>query len=220
MKQLRLLGLLFRPSLSSGLLAFVIAAAILGWADWSYIQHQHLFYDYLFGRYGLVTALEQAPDTYSAFKAALFKNPLTYNLAIVVIAIMVGSIVYTLLEGLRRTLEGTTSALAEIELATAASRKLVEEEIAVRLFLRMVSLGLWYLYWILFVSVMIPYCVVLSRTGVERVSAADLAGASPIAIAFIVLIIGMHAHVIFARLATLRPRLFGGHDEVVTILYG
>lgn len=219
MKQLRLLGLLFTPSLSSALLAFVVAAMIIGVADWSFIQHQHLFYDSLFGRYGLVTALERAPDTFTAFKSTLFKSPLTYNLAVVVIAAMVGAIVYTLLEGFRHTLEGTSNAITEIELATPTTRKVVEEEIIVRLFLRVTSLALWYFYWILFIGVMIPYCIMFSRTGVEQISGTDISGVGFVALGLVILMIGVHVHIVFARLSMLRPRLFGGHDVIATILY-
>ncbi|MEK7153586.1 MAG: hypothetical protein AAB834_06555, partial [Patescibacteria group bacterium] len=99
MYQLRLLRLLLQPSLLSFTLSCLVAAITLVIATWSHINSDNVLYTYLFGPYGLTTVLQESPNTFSVINAA-FGSSIAYDVAVVIFGILVGLLVYVLLQSI------------------------------------------------------------------------------------------------------------------------
>lgn len=209
MNRTRLLKRLLSPSVSSGLVVLIAVTLVLSLSAWTYIAHEQLFYEYLFGRYGLTTILLIAPDSFSFFRGAIINSLLTYYAIVFVAAIIVGLVVYTILESFERVGSGTRTLLQEIESNDKVSKELARETI-VRLALRCLSLIGWMCYILLFVKMLVPLSIALVQAGIDSLAIGSLMiGSASIIGAWLLLLVGSHMHVTFARLCLLRVRVFG-----------
>lgn len=202
--------LLLLPSLSSGTLTLLTALTLLAASGWSYINDNLLFYDQLFGIYGFKTLLLQSDGLY-ALQHALLDSSITYYILLVATGITVGLIVYTLLEAARVTVHTTAEELHEIG-DTDPAHKTAAREALERLLLRVTGLVGWGVYVAVFVSILLPFSIVLAQTGIDMLETSRIGGVVHCVGAFALLAMGLHIHIIFARLSMLRPRLFGDAD--------
>lgn len=214
--QLRLLRLLLQPSLLSFTLSSFTAAGILVVATWSHVSSHNLLYGYLFGQYGLTTILKESPNTFSAINTAFSSSSsIAYDIAIGVFAVLVGLLVYALLQSLDHMLADAGDALQEIAYAGEPVKKSVKKEVGLRLGLRVINCIVWCVYWIFFVNVLLPLCLVVAKTaGDSGVMPARWPEWTYTLLGFSLLLLTLHLHVIFLRLLVLRPRVFGGENIV------
>lgn len=209
MNRVRLLKLLLSPSLSSGLIVLITVTVTLSLVAWTYIAHEQLFYDYLFGRYGLTTILLIAPDSFGFFRGAIINSLLTYYAIVTVAAIIVTLVIYTILESFERVGSGTRSLWQEIESDDKVSKELLKET-SVKLVLRCLSLIGWMCYILLFVKMLIPLSIALLQSGLDGLATNTImVGVASIVGAWLLLLVGSHMHVTFARLCLLKVRVFG-----------
>lgn len=204
------LVLLLLPSLSSGLLTTVGAIAVLSISGWSYVNDNLLFYDQLFGIYGLKTQLIYSDGLYT-IQHAILDSALTYHILLAAAGMIVGLIVYTLLEAGRRTVHQAAEELHEIQ-DTDPAHKIAAREALERVLLRIASLVCWGMYVVVFARVLLPFSVISLQAGIDGFGTSFVASAINCAGAFALLSLGLHLHIIFARLLLLRPRLFGDAD--------
>src|SRR5688572_25188339 len=118
MSQFRLANLLLTPSVLSTIVTITSATIALGLSSWSYISDAELFYDYLFGPLGAVTALLSTPDPFMILRIVIFNNPLTYNALILVCAVVIGFIVFEILESSQRVVKESTAVWYELHTPT------------------------------------------------------------------------------------------------------
>lgn len=215
MYQLRLFGILLRPSLVSFIGTTTFTLFILGVSNWSYVTHSALFYDYFFGRYGITTILQQS--RHSILNLSIFDQTYTYDIVILLVAILTGILVYIILQSLTHGLAGAKEAIDEIEESHGASRRSVEVELATRWAVRIAAIVLWAIYWIFFINALLPFCILTTRVGATGLNM--WSGWLYYSLGFFVLWTGLHQHLVFARLAVLRPRLFGGRKAIDAQLY-
>jgi hypothetical protein len=213
--QLRLFGILLRPSLVSFIVTTGATFVVLSVSNWSYVTHSPLFYDYFFGRYGITTILQESRN--SILDAKIFYQTYTYDIVVLLVAILAGILVYIVLESFSHGLAGAKEAIDEIEESHGASRHSVEVELATRWMVRVASIVLWAVYWIFFINALLPFCILTSRVGASDLSMWP--GWLYNLLGFGVLWLGFHQHIIFARLVVLRPRLFGGRNVMDAELY-
>jgi len=202
--------LLLLPSLSSGTLAALLALCLLGASGWSYINENLLFYDQLFGIYGFKTLLLQTDNLY-ALQHALLDNTLTYYILLCATGIIIGVVVFTLLEAARLTIHKTVEELHEIEDPNPRHKAAAQEALE-RLLLRIASIIGWGVYVALFSSIILPFSIILTQTAIDGFETVPLNAIAYGAGAVVLLTIGLHVHIVFARLCMLRPRLFGDSD--------
>lgn len=202
--------LLLSPSVSSGALTMVGALGILIVSGWLYISNNQLFYDELFGIYGFKTLLIQN-DVWYAFQHMLFDSTATYYVMLLMAGITVGLIIFTLLEGIRRTATAAAEEVRQVE-DHNPSHKAAAREALERLLLRIASLVGWSVYVALFINIILPFCIILNQAGIDAFDSSKVSGAWYCFEAFALLIVSVHMHIIFARLCVLRPRLFGDSD--------
>lgn len=213
MSQFSLAHLLLLPSVLSGVTTVLLVLIFGAASTWAYVSHSQLFYDQLFGPFGAVTSLLQAPDFFAVFRATIINNPLTYNTIIIVAAVVVGLLVYQLLEGLGRAAKGTSVMWYGFQTQTNDAQQIAKETLT-KLVIRVVSFVCWVLYMLFFINILAPFCILLLQLGIDTLEASDWFGAAVCLAALLFLAVSVHLHVVFARLCLLRPRIFGGWELV------
>ena len=214
--QLRLFGLLLQPSIASSLLCTATSLGVLAFTSWTYATHSPLFYDYFFGAYGVATALQQAdPSTF--FDTSIFNQSYTYYVFMTFIAALIGFLVYIVLQNISLALGGARDAAQDIGVTRGAERHSVELEVLERILIRIGGLGTWAAYWLIFLGVLLPFCIITARSGAGAFD--TFFGIAQFGFAIVILWIGVHLHIVCLRLVLLHPRLFGGKNDLNAALY-
>jgi hypothetical protein len=170
-----------------------------------------LFYEYFFGVYGFNTMLVQGVNSLSIVQSAVFGSEITYNILILLCGVLVGVLVYALLEGIRLAAEQTSTTWRQLHLPGSEYSRAAHQNL-VRLVVLIAALVGWASYMAVFASVLLPTALVLVRAGTENLNFGMLGGGTQIAQSFALLFICLHVQVVFARLTLLRPRIFGWSD--------
>lgn len=208
MKRSYLIKLLLVPSLTGGILVAIIVSSVLMMAGWTYISHQQLFYEYLFGHYGLTTVLLIAPDSFSAFRTAIINGSLTYYSIVVVAAICATLITYTILETIHHMTQGTWAIWQELKSDSKLSHEILRQTIW-RQVIRIIGLIGWMAYFLAFINLLFPASIVVLQIGINMIALSQSVGWLYVLAAWLLLALSLHMHVTFMRLTFLRPRLFG-----------
>ncbi|HSX31875.1 MAG TPA: hypothetical protein VLF43_01315 [Candidatus Saccharimonadales bacterium] len=205
--------LLLTPSITSGVLTVAIALGVLGYSGWLYISDNQIFYDYLFGAYGLKTFVWQNSLGFSIWSQNFLSSPLAYYLLVGGAAITVGVAVFTVLQTTSGFVRGTAELIDQAQFKGPSQRSALRELVS-RLVLRTTALIGWAVYMAFFVSMLVPFSIVLNQMGIDRIRNGAFYGILATIGAFAVLVLALHLHTVFLRLTALRPRLFGGDDAI------
>lgn len=198
---------LITPSFLSGVLCAIITFAILGQASAAYIDENLLFYDYLFGRFGVITLVQTAPESLDVWYRTLVQSYAMYLFIVVTISLLVGLLIYVFLQ-----LIG--SVIRELSIIVRAMRSnspyshVALQEIIVHDGTRLVSIAGWAVYWAYFTSVAFPSSILILRSGIDAINGSAITGWLLILGSAGLLWLCLHVTVIFARLSFLRLRLF------------
>lgn len=207
-----LIKLLLTPSILSGAFVAGTAVLVLGITAWSFISERQLFYEYLFGVYGFNTLLvQQDTGSWQMIRQAIFGGNVTYYVLIVLCSLLVGLLVYTLLEGVRFAARETAAGWRQLHAPGSAYAQAAHRNL-VRQLARITGLVGWALYIIMFIGVLLPASMILTRAGVDDIEMAVAWGWVRVFEGFVLLALSLHVHVIFIRLVALRPRVFGDRD--------
>ncbi len=209
MTTLHKITLLLRPSLVSGIICTVATIVVMVVIAWSHIANDSLFYDALFGRFGVATALLFVPSNTFVIQDAILNSPITYYLIIGIAAITVGVLVYALLQGVNRFREEVDIVAIELRTHDPNLKGTVYDDLS-RLGVRLASLAAWLIYCIVFINLVWPFVVSLMLLALIDINTGDQSGWLYIGAATILFAISLQLHVVFIRLCTLRMRLFGG----------
>lgn len=191
----------------------VLSLALLGYNAWTYVRTNQLFYDYLFGAYGLQTYIWQQSADATAVRHAFLASPLAYYILVGVAATVGGLAVYTLLQGLSLLSSGTRRVWRELD-TLGPTRRAIAMALLSRWALRSVSLVGWAFFGAFFVSTLLPFVLVLNQTGIGHVHSGQPLGWLACALALAILAFSLHLQVVFTRLVFLRPRLFFGDRAI------
>jgi hypothetical protein len=211
MIQFRLTWLLLTPSLLSGSIVLVTTLIFIGLSTWGYISDSGLFYDYLFGPSGVVTVLLVAPDMSVFFRSAILSNPTTYNVLIFTAAVVIGFIVFEILEGSKRAAKESSALWYQLHSPSAGVREASKATLT-RLGVRIAAFISWMIYTLAFITAMTPFCITLLTIGIDAIAEGAMWGWAYGIAAASLFAFCLHLHIIFARLTLLRPRIFGGLD--------
>lgn len=135
-----------------------------------------------------------------------------YITLVCVVAVVVSAVVYLFLGSFERALSSLFNTLTIVQNADGQYRQQMRAEALARLIFRALALVGWVLYSLLFAAFLVPAFVALFSSGIADLSHVDWLA---LFTAYGALWIALHAHVVFARLLCLRPRLFGGADVIV-----
>jgi len=180
-------------------------------ASWSYVSNLPFFSTYLSGHYGFSSLLHEL----NLALGAAFNSNLSYNIAVICFAVLVGLAIYAMVESIRHMMADAHTALSEVNYADSRNRGQIEQTLGLRIGLRAVSAFVWLGYTIFYFEAILPYCASLIQK--TTMASSTVASARNLS-AFLLLLLATHLHVLFIRLIVLRPRLFdtsfigrGGH---------
>lgn len=217
MAQFRLTWLLLTPSLFSSALLIIITCLFVATGVWGYLSDSDIFESYLFGPSGLATALLTAPDLSTLLSSAIFRSPVTYAIVIFASAIIIGFLVFEILEGTRRVVRQSSVLWYRLH-SPQEGLKAASQATLARLGVRITAIFGWMLYILIFITILMPFCVTLFELGVGNILTNSMWGWLFSAGATVLFAGCMHLHVVFLRLVLLRPRIFGGVDIEMAIL--
>lgn len=205
-----LFRLLLRPSIFSTSLTLLGAASLTAYSAWSYIENRQIWFDFVFGPYGVKTYIWQNDLALSGLLKDFSASPATYYVVLVGLGVIVALAVFTLLQLLTMGLRSTTSFLMFAQDAKTVSRI----ELFARLCLRSVAIAAWSTYVVYFIGSILPFSFTVNQIGVDDLQAHNLTGALLCTTCFAIVAAALHLHTIFLRLIALRPRVFGGIEDV------
>jgi hypothetical protein len=204
----RLLQLL-SPSLLSGSATLLLALGLIAFNAWSYIEYRQFYYDFLFGIYGIKTTLLTSPDHFAVLRRAIVGNgKLTYYVFLLLGALLAGFTTYTVIGAISKMKRTADDIAIEMHQRGIAFQRTVDEEF-LRLGIRVACLIAWAIYLVLWLNVLVPYSTFLLEDGIDAITQHTLHGWIFAVISYVILIVGIHLHVIFLRLTLLRTRVFG-----------
>lgn len=192
-----------------------MVAVAFGYDAWNYINEGQLFYNYISGPYGLKTYVWQHSAQATSARDAFLASSFTYYVLVVVVAVAAGLVVYAALQmatGLFASLRGVWRQVGGSQQLRQPAA--VTEQLS-RLGLRLLSLAGWGMYSLFFFSTLLPFVTLFDQTGMDAIRAWRLVGWLECLAAAATLVIALHIHVLFARLTSLRPRLFFGEQAVL-----
>jgi hypothetical protein len=164
--------------------------------NWPYFTYSPALYDFLYGNFGVITALEQSPEGLAKFQDTLSTSPILYGVAILLLALVAGKIAFSFVHSLGATKEYYASTTEE------------KHDTLHRILIRGLVATTWIVYIVISVIIIFPFCILLSRIGAESITTSQ--GIIMNIEAFLLLAVSLHIHVIFLRLLCMRPRVFGG----------
>ena len=172
-----------------------------------------MLYEYFYGEYGMITSFQGFVDSTIQRFPILSDQSSMYNLTVMVAALVAGVVVYAVLQGLTKLLAVGLNDYIAVQEASDTERKHAAKEVAIRWILRVATLIVWVVHWLIFAGVIVPFCILLAR-----VELSDLLTAKGWINGFLgvtLLFVSIHMHVIFMRAMVLRPRLFGSENEII-----
>lgn len=205
----RLLSIILAPSAMSGVLAVLVAVAVVGLVAWTEISHSQLFYNYLFGPYGFSVLWLNAPDKL-AWPRRILHSTIAYDAVVIAAAAFVGLAVYSVLQIVRRMARGTSSIWRELHMAgqDQNTQNVLQEQLA-GFIARAGSVLAWAVYGAIFFGILLPVAAQLIRHGINDIAASLLWGWLYELVAVALLAAALHLHVTFLRMVLLRLRVFG-----------
>jgi len=212
MHQSRLIILTFLPSPFGIVLTPVVAAVLLLAANWSYTVNNSFLGDFLYGKSGVITKFSDSTDMVSVFTSAFSVQYISYEVAVFIFAVVIGFLVYLLLQSISGSIRTFSDIRDQLRGTTGNTKHDLEVSVGARVLIRVVALLFWFFFWVLTLKVIVPFSILATQLTVEDIfTSYDWLFAL---LGFIVLTLTIHVHVIFARLVMLRPRLFGGSEEI------
>jgi hypothetical protein len=212
MNQSRLARLLIQPTTSGLLTAFGLSLAIMVISGFAYTTRNGLFYDYLFGSGSSVTLIETSRSTIAVFNETVFGNTILNKVLFFVFWMVIGLIVYVILSGIGSGVSTAERSIEEARFVHAQKLKM-GSELGLKVVLHLIGAGLLIMYGFLFFKVLLPFSVLCAR-----IVAGDLK--QPInwfyaLLGLLVLTATFYLGTILVRFLFLRPRIFGGWEDIV-----
>jgi hypothetical protein len=196
-------GLFLLPSWLSGLVAVLsglgvaVASIIISRFQGSSLQQQ--LFDYSSAR-----SVTDPSAAYQAVSHGLSSNAVVSDLPLLVFWGLVGLVVYLFATSIVGALQDAAELHNELEYVHAKPRQLLLSAL-LHLVFRVVILLLWLPYILVFFHRVVPYAIAMAHNG-----AADLISLHGLAdslLAFAVITVTVHIHVVLLRLVLLKPRV-------------
>lgn len=212
MRRLRFVGILIQPSLSSLVLCLTASALLLVVSSISYNAQSGFLYDFIFGPDSSVDLIESGRSTFDAIYQTAFGNPLLNKIVFFAFWCLVGLVVYFLLTGAGKTTSVISDTAHQLHYFNAR-KKQFEQELGLRLIIASIAVLFGLIYSVFFIRTLLPFSVLCGRIGVGSLN--TLSGWLYTMAGFAVLALSLHIFIVTLRLLLMRPRLYGGGDDVI-----
>jgi len=195
----------------SGVMTTTLAVVLLVAVNFSYLLRSGVIYDAIFGRGTPYDLIQSSRDTISLINQTVLGNPVLNKVLFFGFWVMVGLLVYALITTFGQSIAETEEEIKSLNYIHARKTQ-IEQELFLRLALRLGGLLAAFIYGWIFIRLIFPFCVYASRVGLANLS--HLSGWLYLALSFVILLPALHGIVIVLRLIVLRPRLYGGWDNL------
>lgn len=208
MQQLRLLKILFMPSFLSLTMSISLTIIILAITALPYAAN-NVFLTGLVSidPVNLNALLVAAENQMVSVASIILDRTELYIVFITIAAATIGLLVFATLELITRGADDIKESVEELRFAKGRIKERIEREIIAKWFVRSGAIIGWAIYWGLWINIFVLFSIFIVRIGFSI--APDIASIGYITFGTAILIASLHLHVIFLRLITLRPRVFG-----------
>lgn len=207
MRKIDTVSIFVSPSIVSGSITLIGAAGLLLITNASFLQNGGFINTLLLGQTsdsGLIAIAEQTRFELSELTLG---NPLLNKILFFLFWMMVGLVVYIIINTIGQTISMVTSTIEEQKYFHARKTQ-IQESFWLRSAVRLAAIiGLLFFYG-LFISFIMPFSTLAAQAwlgGLQTVIGWFYGG-----LGFIVLVLALHVFAVLFRLIALRPRLFGG----------
>ncbi len=212
MNQSRFTRLLIKPSSTSFLTAVGLALAILVVSGFSYATKNGLFYEYLYGSNSSAMLIESSRSSFAVFNETVFGNTTLNKFLFFIFWMVIGLIVYVFVSGVGAGVSTAEQTITESKFVHADKLRM-GSELGLRVALHTIGAGLIIVFSYLFIKIFFPFGVLCAR-----IVAGDIknpTGWFYALLGFLVLVASMHIGTILVRFLLLRPRIFGGYEDIL-----
>lgn len=144
-------------------------------------------------------------DDYQDITNNFEQNVIIDRAPVMVFWMFVGALVYFMLTGILDAFSSAKKLEEELHFVHAKRKELLKM-VYIKTALRLAILAIWLGYIMLFIKIILPYSLAAAHVGSSNIL--SISGIIWTVVALLILIIGIHIHVVLLRLAALRPRLF------------
>lgn len=178
----------------------------------SYASKSGVVYDYLFGTGSSSTLIESSKSTITLFSETVFGNSVLNKILFFVFWMVVGLVVYTVLNGLSSGANEAGDAAEELHFVHAKKSD-IQRTLKTKIILRLIALGLLVFYTIFLIKIFIPFGVLSARIVAGSIS--ELMSWLYGLLGLLVLCGSFYLGLILIRFLLLRPRIFGGQADLL-----
>lgn len=200
------------PSSTSLLVAFGLALFVMLAAGFSYITDNNLFYEYLYGSNSSAMLIETSRSTIAVFNETVFGNSILNKFLFFTFWMVIGLIVYVIVSGLVAGVNTAEQAFSESKFIHAEKLRM-GSEFGLKVVLHIIAVGLLFLFTFIFIKILLPFGILCAR-----IVAGDLKNSTNWLyglLGFVVLATSIHLATILLRFLVLRPRIFGGYEDIL-----
>lgn len=201
---LRLFSSLLVPSALSGLMCVLVSLFTIGTiAVLTNYQGSSFQQDVLRSQ----TSIENdaVTEDYNYINDDLERNVVIDRAPVMVFWMFVGTLVYFMVTGVTGAIAGAQSLERELGYVHVRSKELLRH-VYIKSAIRFCVFGVWLGFIVLFFRLLLPYCLAAAHVGAGNIT--SFMGAFYIVLAFVVLTVSFHIHIVMLRLVALRPRIF------------
>jgi hypothetical protein len=144
-------------------------------------------------------------EEYGVINDDLEQNIILDRAPVMVFWMFVGTLVYFMVTGTFGAIASASDLEDELHFVHVRRRELLRE-VYVKSAIRLCVLALWLGFTILFIKLLLPYCLAAAHVGAGNIL--SIKGAFYELLAFAVLTVAIHIHVVMLRLTALKPRIF------------
>lgn len=212
MGRLRFVGILIMPSFASTVLCVMGSALVMAAAALSYNAKTGFLYDLLLGPGSSIGLLKSGQDTLDTIFQTTFGNALLNKIIFFAFWCFVGLVVYILISGAGKTTLAISDVTHQLQYFNVR-KKQFEEQLGLRLMVGAIALLGLFIYGVFFMRMLFPFALLCGQIGVGDISSIN--GWLYILAGFTVLTLSFHLIIVALRLLLLRPRLFGGSQDII-----
>lgn len=213
MSPVRYIRLLLQPSLGGFFGLVGLALLVMVGSGLLYISKTGLFYEYLFGPNSSSQLIETSRSMVAVFNDTVLANPTLNKLLFFVFWMVIGLMVYVLVSGVGSSFLMAEHAIEESQFVHAKKWQ-IKTELGLKVTLVLIAFGLGVLYLVVLYNFLLPFGVLSARIVAGNIT--DPTSWLYGALGFTVLLGSFYFGMVLLRLLLLRPRIFGGWEDIVS----
>lgn len=212
MRKLGFIGLYLQPSVASIFFVIIATLVIFGSTLVSFGGANDSFYRLVLGEESTVDFVDSTKSTYTALNDKVFNNPVVNKIVFFSFWFFTGLIAFLLFSSITSSI-GAAKQLTDQDQLYNAPRNMLQNQLRTKFAVRAAALFGWVIYTVLFSKLILPYAVLSFKIATD--GAADITNVGTGLLGGVILLVAWHIHVVFLRAFLIKPRAFGGSDDLL-----